>query len=111
MDAYDDLWKRYRRLKLAFVFSNLGILGVAALAFISAHRQSSNFAFFISGTAWFVWYSISYERFRRFPCPRCGHYFSSSWRAYLRTSARKCLHCGLERFALASQPAWREEPQ
>jgi hypothetical protein len=102
MGAYGDAWKQYRRLKRAFVFSNIGFLGFAipTLIFASFHEERlANFAFFGLGAAWIVWYAECYEQFRRFRCPRCGQYFSSKWLNLIKLSAKQCLHCGLEKFS------------
>jgi hypothetical protein len=100
MRSYDEEWKRYRRLKLAFLISNLGFLGVAIPTFVSARLRAMNRVFFVLIIAWFVWYSVSYERFRRFQCPRCGRYFSSPWLNFLKLSAKECVHCGLPRYSV-----------
>jgi hypothetical protein len=102
MGAYDEQWKRYRRLKLAFVLSNAGFLAFAVPTFLLAKfgkPEWANFTFFGLGTAWFACYAVSYDCIRRFPCPRCGRRFSSSWRKFLDFSGKQCLHCGLKRFS------------
>src|SRR5581483_4668326 len=39
----------------------------------------------------------------RFPCPRCGKPFFEKW-WYYNSAARRCVHCGLPKYADPSTP-------
>jgi hypothetical protein len=71
---------------------------LAVVDFLCDRWLVSGWMFIASGLAWFLWFSIAFNHLTRFPCPRCGNHFCSSWRANQGLFAKKCLHCGLERF-------------
>jgi hypothetical protein len=111
MDAYDDQRKRYRRLRSAFFVSFFSPFP-CTLALFALARAWGNYRTLLLAIPLFIWSSIVYERYQKFPCPRCGKCFSSSWRKWLDLSGKKCLHCGLERFTLASESAWlKKKPE
>jgi hypothetical protein len=56
--------------------------------------------------AFWIYSAVAGSLFRQFPCPRCGEYFGKRWPWQKRFAPGSCPHCGLEKFALASQSAW-----
>lgn len=52
-------------------------------------------AFEVVGTILIVIFVFSLLRVLLFRCPRCGKFFSLTFRPYNKTTGRLCTHCGL----------------
>ena len=53
---------------------------------------------FLVAVGWMFALAFAGIALKTFPCPRCGKHFFRSWR-YHNTFARKCVHCGLPKWA------------
>jgi len=96
--AYDQEWKEYRRLRLRHWLNIAGWFFVSIIALIFLDRLIRfGWLSLVPIAAFSLYFGIQFERFKKFPCPRCGNRFCSSWRGF-RPFTKKCLHFGLERF-------------
>jgi hypothetical protein len=112
--AYAAAWRRYRAWSRAFWIVFVSYLPAMALV----HRalggtRDTGGVIFSFATAWLLAFAIIGYRKSNFACPRCGelyfHKFDDRpWRRVWRNNpfARRCLHCGLPKWAaLSSGPA------
>jgi len=53
---------------------------------------------FVVAIGWMVFCVVSGNLAVRFPCPRCGKWFFAKW-WYHNSWARRCVHCGLPKWA------------
>jgi hypothetical protein len=105
---YAPAWRRYRRQSRAFwlVFV-LYIPAIAALnrALVSAQRDNPTAIALAAFAGLVAFAAIGYRKWN-FRCPRCGELFfhrfdDRAWRMdwQHRPWARRCLHCGLPKWA------------
>ena len=100
MVDYSENWRKYRRLVWLFWAS---LLGYAALLLLAVFLDRFNYRF----DGWFLMFAIALAacwlvlgaRINRWRCPRCGKWFSATWWYHLFLFARKCVHCGLPKYA------------
>jgi predicted RNA-binding Zn-ribbon protein involved in translation (DUF1610 family) len=97
--VYDQAWKRYRLLRLHYWIAFAGF-GLSVFTLVFANRQS-NFGWkgLVPVMAFWLYVAIAGNRFRQFPCPRCGKYFKKRWPSEKRFPPGSCPHCGLEKFS------------
>jgi predicted RNA-binding Zn-ribbon protein involved in translation (DUF1610 family) len=108
--SYDAAWRDYRRRRTTFL--GAGALLVLVVAFMLVGRyQVLSYWWALGILAPFTWYGVAYARFSSWPCPRCGQQFfvrSLSWTTFLSPTniyAKRCVHCGLPKWASASLDA------
>jgi hypothetical protein len=73
-----------------------------SLATLTGIKQN-NVAVMIA-LCWMIAFAISGFRLSLFRCPRCSKSFYST-SLYTNSFARKCLHCGLPKWAREDQPS------
>jgi hypothetical protein len=95
MDGYESGWRtlRHRRnqLLLAFIGYVPITFALAVLADKLFHSYKLPFVFALS---WMLLFAIASIWYSRFPCPRCGKPFFSTW-LYHNGFARRWVHCKL----------------
>ena len=102
---YAVAWRDCRKRTIIFWIVFLGYMpgvgviffavgpSLAALTGIKLNDSGIMIAF-----CWMVAFAITGFRLSLFRCPRCGQsFFWGSW--YTNTFARKCVHCGLPKWA------------
>ena len=104
---YSDAWRRYRRSSRAFWF--LFVLFLPSMAGVSRLPGSSHgggIVVFVVALAWMTAFAVVGYRKWNFQCPRCGELFfhkfnDRPWRMVWRHNplARRCMHCGLQKWA------------
>jgi|SRR5256885_2721527 len=106
---YAESWRDYRR-RVRFFFGNWlgGFVFIAVMMFlvttlvnaldIPALRQAVPVLFFVLGFAWLGTFVVTSIRLGRWRCPRCSKPFFSS-ALVSNPLARRCLHCGLPKWA------------
>jgi len=92
-ERYERAWRDYKWRLAAFLFAWLGL-------FIAAPALSNRI-----GSAWFavLWFGsciVTSFRLSMWRCPRCGHCFF--WNFIHNQFARRCMHCGLPKWAMTS---------
>ena len=102
MSSYQNEWKTYRsirkRLFLIWLLFFPVCLVVAVLAPMKLGVVSgrSYLAAGIVSALWVWLFARAARRLHDWPCPQCGQPFHGWWKG----SSRKCVHCGLGRYAL-----------
>jgi len=98
--SYKEDWNEYRRRRNAVLALWLAyvpaVFLVAYLCDLTIHSYTPAFAVAI---AWMAASLIANYRVSAWPCPRCGKPFSSSFWRHYGLLARKCVHCGLPKYA------------
>ena len=101
-DAYFEAWQHYRRtwwlcaLATPVLFCGGGLLTTYVLT--TWVFSDSGVAVLIGTLPWLIAVVLLNSHGMRWPCPRCGKpYFSAT--LYYNSFARRCLHCGLPKWA------------
>ncbi|HEV2424495.1 MAG TPA: hypothetical protein VGZ29_06685 [Terriglobia bacterium] len=105
MDSYRQQWAEYKRrrntlvlLLLGYIPAVIAVLGASRLLFRSMSPAYAAAVLFMIPPV------IAGIRFNNWPCPQCGKSFHSTGWTY-NSFARKCLHCGLKKYAAESDAA------
>jgi hypothetical protein len=100
MDDYTESWTQYRRVRNLFWLLFAGyvpVVGVAAVLCLKLfHTVMPGFPV---AMIWMAGWAITGVRLNTWPCARCGKWFASTWWYNLSFFARKCVHCGLPKYA------------
>jgi hypothetical protein len=97
--AYDQAWKRYRRLRLHFFLAIASFVLSGVAAAFAARPSWAVFVVLAPVVGSSLYCTVAFKRLSRFPCPRCGLRFTNSWRGNKFIFAKACLHCDLPLFA------------
>ena len=96
---YAAAWRQYRklgRLRLIALFGHLPFGAAVAEATHLFHLRAPLPVLLLM--PWFCFAVVALARAGSFQCPRCHHAFFYTW--YLSNPlARRCLHCGLPKWA------------
>jgi hypothetical protein len=97
---YQDHWCRYKRLRNLFFFIWIGYVPVMFVFTMLVSKALGTFipSFVLAGS-WMVMFLVMGTRLSAWRCPRCGKWFSGTWWYNKGFLARKCVHCGLPKFA------------
>jgi len=106
--ATPNAWDVYRKRRNLALFAFFGYVPVVSvIAFLSIRLFSTLTPAFVVAIAWMVFFVIAGNLSLRFPCPRCGKWFFEKW-WYYNTFARRCVHCGLPKYADPQQKSVNE---
>jgi hypothetical protein len=95
----DNVWSEYRKRRNLALFAFIGYIpAVALVAFVCIVSAISFSPAFVAAFLWAVFFVVAANLTMRFQCPRCGKPFFAKW-WYHNVFARKCLHCGLRKYA------------
>src|SRR5262245_16597600 len=108
MDEHSDYtagWHDYRKRRLVFWAVFLGYtpgvfvlcVGIGLPIAAQLETQPDYLCYPIAGS-WMLAFLIASLRVGLFPCPRCCKWFFATW-WYRNPFARKCVHCGLPKWA------------
>jgi hypothetical protein len=98
---YQEDWRAYRRARNTFAF--------VFLTYIPAGGIGASLGFWLFGSpllgfvvvlTWMGAFLVTSIRLQCWPCPRCGERFSAKGWYNKGFLARKCVHCGLAKYAL-----------
>jgi Zn ribbon nucleic-acid-binding protein len=115
---YSERWRELRRRRLIFWLWFLGYVpAVAAIVvmlffviyLIGLPRSWIDPAFYIIAGAWMVAILLASYRAMAFLCPRCHQPFFRTW-WYYNSFARKCVHCGLPKWANSKDATVKKKP-
>jgi Zn ribbon nucleic-acid-binding protein len=104
---YRQNWQRYRKLRLLFFLIWVGYIPVVYLFSLLVSNVlgvSSTVPIFVFAGLWMLLFAITGFRLSAWRCPRCGKWFAATWWYNKSLFARKCVHCGLPKFA-SGEPA------
>ena len=100
-DDYTDAWSRYKKLRNISLFAFFGyvpaMVVAALLIFPVFHTFTPVFAI---AFAWLAGMMVTGFRLSHWRCPRCGKWFAATWWYNRGFFARKCVHCGLPKYAM-----------
>ena len=102
LEDYSDTWQVYRQRRNRCVLLAAGLVVFVGLLNGRPVPVASPLiaGVFIAGLVGLIggllvsWIQLNYMR-----CPRCGKRFCATWWYNLGPFARKCVHCGLRKFA------------
>src|SRR5579862_4664217 len=100
MNGYQKAWQEYRRLRNRCFILFLGYVPVVFPTAVVFFKLFHTFVpgFLVAG-GWMVWWLFECNRLTRWPCPRCGEWFAAKWWYNKGFLARRCVHCGLPKYA------------
>jgi Zn ribbon nucleic-acid-binding protein len=103
MASYQQNWKEYKRLRNTFIVLLLGGVPVFALVgMLSVKLFHSATPASVVAILWFALFFFNGIRLQLWRCPRCEDWFSGTWWYNKSFLARRCVHCGLPKYATAS---------
>jgi hypothetical protein len=94
-----DVWKRYRKLRNVFLLAfsaYVPIVFCATYLFVRFRAYWLGYPFPLACTVSLL---ITWIRLSQWRCPRCGKWFTAKWWYNKGFFARKCVHCGLPKYA------------
>jgi hypothetical protein len=96
-------WANYRFWWRLWLLLFLGYIpGMLAIVYVSIWILDCVAVSYVAFFAWIAALATSWIRAVAFTCPRCGHtFFHRGW--FTNGFARKCLHCGLRKWAEPGQ--------
>jgi predicted membrane channel-forming protein YqfA (hemolysin III family) len=104
-DDYQEHWRRYKKLRNVFFFLFLGYVPVVAAFTVLVSMPLRAFTpSFVFAVIWIVMLLVVGNRLSAWRCPRCGQWFAAKWWYNKGLFARKCVHCGLPKFAASGAP-------
>src|SRR6266849_5578435 len=102
---YAPAWRDFRRRRFIFWAVFLGYMpGVLAIVVAVCLPLSAltgiklDYFFYAIASCWMVAFLVTGWRVGLIPCPRCHKWFFATW-WYRNPFARKCVHCGLPKWA------------
>ena len=97
---YQDCWQRYKKLRNLFWIVWLGYVPVVGMLSVLVLWFFGTFVpGFVFAGLWMLMFLVVHIRLSGWPCPRCGKPFSKKWWYDKGFFARKCVHCGLAKYA------------
>src|SRR5512138_2800814 len=102
--TFQRQWKEYKRRSNWFWIITFGYLpGVTATGALLKYIYGTNRPVFIAALFWMLGIGIAGWRLTYWKCPRCGNWFFAKW-YFVNQLARKCVHCGLKKWADKGEP-------
>lgn len=108
--SMDPAWDDYRQRRLAsrsaLLLALVWILPGSVIRHnLVSHGWDESTALVLAvASPMLVILSVTHLRRMLWPCPRCGRPFHASW-CYGNLFARRCVHCGLPKWAPMQKPA------
>jgi len=96
MDAWES-YKKHRNIFLIALFSYLPVIYLAKYLNVRVFR--TNWLVITLSLAWMIGVLATWIRLSQWRCPRCGKWFTAKWWYNKGFLARKCVHCGLPKYA------------
>jgi hypothetical protein len=94
-----DPWQEYRKRRNLALFAFLGYMPVAfVFALVTIRLFHTTTPAFIAASSWMMFHVVASMRFTSVRCPRCHKWFFRKW-WYHNGFARRCVHCGLPKYA------------
>jgi len=107
MSEYVTQWQDYRRRRDLQLFALIGfvpavfVVALVSLLLFDSDKPAVAFLF-----CWMAFFVVASQRFSRFRCPRCGdRFFLHSGSSSYSMFAKKCVHCGLPKYAGEEPPS------
>lgn len=98
-----EAWNEYRKRRNTVLMVVVGYMPVMFGIGLLSQQLFSTFApAFAAAFAGMAFLVIAFNMLLRFPCPRCGKWFFATW-WYHNNFARRCVHCGLPKYAAPDQ--------
>jgi hypothetical protein len=99
---YEAQWTEYRRRRRVFwlIFVTY-IPGVFLIGVPLGNIFNSETPAVVTALMWMAAFAIAGWRTTYWRCPRCRKRFFATW--YVNQFARKCVHCGLKKWATESK--------
>ena len=100
MPIYEEQWEAYRHTRNLWILTLVTFVPAALTAGALSSKVQGAFdvGFMVAGV-WVLLFVYFGFRLNTWPCPRCGKWFSGTWWYNLGFWARKCVHCGLGKYA------------
>lgn len=101
---YSSAWHDYGRRRRWFWGVYLGgFFGIAGLGLLFSNSPAGDLVFAVLAPVWMIGFVVTTFRCQFFGCPRCHQRFFGTW-LYNNPFARRCVHCGLLKWAEEDSP-------
>jgi hypothetical protein len=100
-NEYAEHWRGYKRIRNQYLLLLACFPVVIVIGGWVDHlfQTLTSQVLFVFGGAWTMVCLVAGFRLNAWRCPRCGKWFSCKWWYGLGVFARKCVHCGLPKYA------------
>jgi hypothetical protein len=97
---YGKQWREYRNRRNIFLTIWLaGAPVTAASAILAGTVFPGEVPVYVIAGLWILAFVIAGQRVILWKCPRCGKWFAATYMYNMVFLARKCVHCGLPKWA------------
>jgi len=94
-----DAWRRYKKIRNVFLCAFFACVPAVVGGAYLLRVFRANWLTFPFALACTVWVLVLWIRLSQWRCPRCGKWFTAKWWYNKGFFARKCVHCGLPKYA------------
>lgn len=99
-NEYTENWQRYKRLRnQSFALWFAYIPAVYVFTMLVSKAFGTFLPSFVFAGVWMLVMVTNGVRLSFWRCPRCGKWFSAYWWYNRGFLARRCVHCGLPKYA------------
>jgi hypothetical protein len=100
VNGYEEDWREYRRIRNRFVVLFVAYVPVCfSIAIVSVKLFHTLTLGFVATFVWMALVAVGGIRVNLWRCPNCGERFSGTWWYNLSFLARRCVHCGLQKYS------------
>jgi hypothetical protein len=100
MNGYEQEWRDYRQIRNTFLVLFVSYVPVCfTFGFVSVRLFNTVMPAFVVAALWMVLLAFNGVRLNAWRCPNCGEWFSGTWWYNWGFLARRCVHCGLPKYA------------
>jgi len=100
MNDYEDDWREYKRIRNTFFIIFAAYVPVCFSIGVLSSRLFRTFVpAFVAAFIWMALFLMSGIRVNLWRCPNCGEWFSGTGWYNLGFLARRCVHCGLQKYS------------
>ena len=101
-DDYTEKWRRYRRLRNLFwlIWLTYVPAGYVVFKLLDFLHVTSEGIFYAFALIWMAGFAATGIWLGNLKCPKCGKRFSATKWFDWGFLARKCVHCGLRKYAV-----------
>jgi Zn ribbon nucleic-acid-binding protein len=104
MEDSSAKWTHYKKVRNLYLIIVISFLPLAFVA-LELARPHIVVVFTLFAVPYFLAMLIAGYRFTLWRCPRCGNTFTDWWRLNKGIFARRCVHCGLAKYASSNPEA------
>lgn len=104
MEDYEREWQEYKRYRnfLWYVFVSY-VPGAIMIGWLGFKLFGNFIPGYVAAIVWMGAFLFAGVRLNTWRCPWCGEWFSQTYWYHLGFFARRCVHCGLPKYAKTAE--------